>query len=106
MKSESLHTTDVLVIGGGLAGERCAMEAAAAGLRTTILSLVPPRRSHSCAAQGGMQAALGNCVKGAGDNPDGRHPWGAMSVADKMDALMGLIREHVPRALQEMVAAR
>ncbi|MGB5620929.1 MAG: fumarate reductase flavoprotein subunit, partial [Gammaproteobacteria bacterium] len=36
----------------------------------TILSLVPPRRSHSCAAQGGMQAALGNCVKAAGDSTD------------------------------------
>jgi fumarate reductase flavoprotein subunit len=64
------RTTDVLVIGGGLAGERCAMEAAAAGLSVIILSLVPPRRSHSCAAQGGMQAALGNCVKAAGDSPD------------------------------------
>ncbi len=64
-----LETTDVLVIGGGLAGERCAIEAAAAGHQATILSLVPPRRSHSCAAQGGMQASLGNCVKAEGDNP-------------------------------------
>jgi len=64
-----LITTDVLVIGGGLAGERCAMEAAAAGQEAMILSLVPPRRSHSCAAQGGMQAALGNCVKAEGDSP-------------------------------------
>ena len=64
-----LISTDVLVIGGGLAGERCAIEAAAAGQDVLILSLVPPRRSHSCAAQGGMQAALGNCVKGEGDNP-------------------------------------
>jgi len=64
-----LITTDVLVIGGGLAGERCAIEAAAAGQEAVILSLVPPRRSHSCAAQGGMQAALGNCVKAEGDNP-------------------------------------
>lgn len=62
-------TADVLVIGGGLAGERCAMEAAAAGQEAMILSLVPPRRSHSCAAQGGMQAALGNCVKAEGDSP-------------------------------------
>ena len=59
----------VLVIGGGLAGERCAIEAAAAGHEATILSLVPPRRSHSCAAQGGMQASLGNCVKAEGDGP-------------------------------------
>ena len=64
-----LISTDVLVIGGGLAGERCAIEAATAGHDVLILSLVPPRRSHSCAAQGGMQAALGNCVKAEGDNP-------------------------------------
>ncbi|NNF41375.1 MAG: fumarate reductase flavoprotein subunit, partial [Woeseiaceae bacterium] len=64
-----LTTTDVLVIGGGLAGERAAIEAAAAGHKVLILSLVPPRRSHSCAAQGGMQAALGNCVMADGDNP-------------------------------------
>ena len=65
-----MRTTDVLVIGAGLAGERCAMEAAASGQEVIILSLVPPRRSHSCAAQGGMQAALGNCVKAEGDNTD------------------------------------
>ena len=65
-----MKITDVLVIGAGLAGERCAIEAAAAGHSVLILSLVPPRRSHSCAAQGGMQAALGNCVKAEGDSPD------------------------------------
>ena len=65
-----LLSTDVLVIGGGLAGERCAIEAAIAGQEVMILSIVPPRRSHSCAAQGGMQAALGNCVMADGDSPD------------------------------------
>lgn len=65
-----IHRTDLLVVGGGLAGERCALEAAALGLSVAIVSLVPPRRSHSCAAQGGMQAALGNCVKAEGDSPD------------------------------------
>jgi fumarate reductase flavoprotein subunit len=69
MQSIRIQTTDVLIIGGGLAGERCAIEAATAGHDVTLLSLVPPRRSHSCAAQGGMQAALGNCVKAEGDNP-------------------------------------
>ncbi len=64
-----IQTTDTLIIGGGLAGERCAIEAAIAGHDVTLLSLVPPRRSHSCAAQGGMQAALGNCVKAEGDDP-------------------------------------
>ena len=62
--------TDLLCIGAGLAGERVAVEAAAAGFETICLSIVPPRRSHSSAAQGGMQAALGNCAKGDGDSPD------------------------------------
>lgn len=60
----------MLVIGGGLAGERCAIEAAEGGRKVLIVSLVPPRRSHSCAAQGGMQAALGQSAKGYGDSPD------------------------------------
>ena len=62
--------TDLLCIGAGLAGERVAVEAAKAGFNATCLSIVPPRRSHSSAAQGGMQAALGNCVMGEGDSPD------------------------------------
>ncbi len=66
--SSKIVATDVLVIGGGLAGERCAIESASRGLDVLILSVVPPRRSHSCAAQGGMQASLGNCVKAEGDN--------------------------------------
>jgi fumarate reductase flavoprotein subunit len=69
MTVQRIRTSDVLVIGGGLAGERCAIEAAVAGLDVSLLSLVPPRRSHSCAAQGGMQAALGNCAKAEGDDP-------------------------------------
>jgi len=62
--------TDLLCIGAGLAGERVAIEAAEAGFDVTCLSLVPARRSHSSAAQGGMQAALGNCAMGQGDCPD------------------------------------
>ncbi|MEP7283708.1 MAG: fumarate reductase flavoprotein subunit [Rubrivivax sp.] len=62
--------TDVLVIGGGLAGLRAAIGAKRRGHDALILSLVPPKRSHSAAAQGGMQASLGNVVKGQGDNED------------------------------------
>ncbi|MBT8444860.1 MAG: fumarate reductase flavoprotein subunit, partial [Gammaproteobacteria bacterium] len=62
--------TDVLVIGGGLAGLRAAIAARRRGHEVITLSLVPPKRSHSAAAQGGMQASLANCVKGAGDNED------------------------------------
>jgi fumarate reductase flavoprotein subunit len=62
--------TDVLVIGGGLAGLRLAIAAKRRGHDSIILSLVPPKRSHSKAAQGGMQASLGNVIKGQGDNED------------------------------------
>ena len=62
--------TDVLVIGGGLAGLRVAIGAKRRGHDAIILSLVPPKRSHSAAAQGGMQASLGNVIKGQGDNED------------------------------------
>lgn len=62
--------TDLLCIGAGLAGERVAVEAASQGFETICLSIVPPRRSHSSAAQGGMQASLGNACMGEGDCPD------------------------------------
>jgi len=62
--------TDVLVIGGGLAGLRVAIGAKRRGHDAIILSLVPPKRSHSAAAQGGMQASLANVIKGQGDNED------------------------------------
>jgi len=62
--------TDVVVIGGGLAGLRLGIGAKRRGHDVIILSLVPPKRSHSAAAQGGMQASLGNVIKGQGDNED------------------------------------
>ncbi|WP_394130168.1 fumarate reductase flavoprotein subunit [Shewanella maritima] len=62
--------TDSLVVGAGLAGLRVAIAAKERGLDTVVLSLIPAKRSHSSAAQGGMQASLGNTVKGMGDNED------------------------------------
>jgi fumarate reductase flavoprotein subunit len=61
---------DALVIGGGLAGLRAAIAARQRGLDTIILSLIPAKRSHSAAAQGGMQASLAAAIKGEGDNED------------------------------------
>jgi succinate dehydrogenase / fumarate reductase flavoprotein subunit len=49
---------DVLVIGAGLAGQRAALAAAAEGASVGIISKVHPVRSHSNAAQGGINAAL------------------------------------------------
>jgi succinate dehydrogenase / fumarate reductase, flavoprotein subunit len=49
---------DVLIVGAGLAGMRAAL-AAPPMLDVAILSKVHPVRSHSVAAQGGINAALG-----------------------------------------------
>ncbi len=62
--------TDVLIIGGGLAGLRVATGVKERGHDVVVLSLVPPKRSHSSAAQGGMQASLANSKMGKGDNED------------------------------------
>lgn len=51
---------DVLVIGAGGAGLRAALAARAAGADVMVLSKVPVLCSHTAAAQGGINAALGN----------------------------------------------
>src|SRR3984893_10452490 len=50
---------DVLVLGAGLAGMRAALEAARGGADVAIVTKVHPIRSHSNAAQGGINAAIG-----------------------------------------------
>jgi len=49
---------DVVVVGAGLAGMRAALEAKARGAQVAVLSKVHPVRSHSGAAQGGINAAI------------------------------------------------
>jgi succinate dehydrogenase / fumarate reductase, flavoprotein subunit len=50
---------DVVVVGAGLAGQRAALAAVAAGLEVAIVTKLHPLRSHSGAAQGGINAAVG-----------------------------------------------
>ena len=97
--------TDVLVIGGGLAGQRAAIGAKRRGLETIVLSLVPAKRSHSAAAQGGMQASLGNCLGAAGDNEDVHFQdtvrgsdWGADQDVVRM------FTHTAPKAIRELAA--
>ena len=70
-----------------------------------ILSLVPAKRSHSVAAQGGMQASLGNTVRGAGDNEDLHFEdtvrgsdWGCDQLVARMFTHMA------PKAVRELAA--
>ncbi len=51
---------DVLIIGAGGAGLNAAVQLADADLRVAVVSKVFPTRSHTVAAQGGVNAALGN----------------------------------------------
>src|SRR5205809_2094972 len=97
--------TDVLVIGGGLAGLRMGIGAKRRGHDVIILSLVPPKRSHSAAAQGGMQASLANVIKGQGDTEDVHFEdtvrgsdWGADQEVVRMFV------DTAPKAVRELAA--
>ena len=54
------HQYDVVVVGAGGAGLRAAVGCAQSGLKAACVSKLFPTRSHTVAAQGGINAALGN----------------------------------------------
>ena len=54
------HTYDVVVVGAGGAGLRAAMGTASEGFKTACITKLFPTRSHTVAAQGGINAALSN----------------------------------------------
>lgn len=57
------HTYDALVVGAGGAGLRAAYGLSSEGFKTACISKLFPTRSHTVAAQGGINAALGNMTK-------------------------------------------
>lgn len=59
MPNPSTYLHDILIVGAGLAGMRAAL-AAPGNLDVALISKVHPVRSHSVAAQGGINAALGD----------------------------------------------
>ncbi|HEY2219417.1 MAG TPA: FAD-binding protein, partial [Gaiellaceae bacterium] len=72
------HAHDVLVIGAGCAGMRAAIEAFDAGANVALVSKIHPTRSHSGAAEGGINAALGN----ASDDNAELHAYDTVKGAD------------------------
>jgi succinate dehydrogenase / fumarate reductase, flavoprotein subunit len=54
-----MHRHDVVVVGAGLAGQRATLAALEAGLDVALVTKLHPLRSHSGAAQGGINAAVG-----------------------------------------------
>ena len=51
---------EAIVVGGGGAGLRAALELSRNDIRVAVVSKLFPTRSHTVAAQGGISAALGN----------------------------------------------
>ena len=58
VNSGNMLDHDILIIGAGLAGMRAALSAKEQGADVAVVSKVHPVRSHSNAAQGGINAAL------------------------------------------------
>ncbi|MDD1658999.1 MAG: FAD-binding protein [Methanomicrobiales archaeon] len=88
---------DAVIIGGGLTGLRAALQVSRAGLSVAVISKVHPLRSHSVAAQGGMNAALGN-VRGEGGTADSwkSHAYDTVKGSDYLadqDAVALMCRE-------------
>ncbi len=69
---------DVLVVGAGCAGMRAAIEAFDAGADVGVISKLHPVRSHSGAAEGGINAALGN----AGEDSPEKHAFDTVKGSD------------------------
>ncbi len=83
---------DVLVVGAGCAGMRAAIEAFDAGADVAMISKIHPVRSHSGAAEGGINAALGNASE---DDPE-KHAFDTVKGSDYLgdqDAIEILCQE-------------
>lgn len=93
-----MRNHDLIIVGAGLAGMRAALEGVKAGIDVAIISKIHPLRSHSCAAQGGINAAI---------NPeDSResHTFDTVKGADYIgdeDAIQ-LMCQEAPEAILEM----
>ncbi|XP_065198806.1 succinate dehydrogenase [ubiquinone] flavoprotein subunit, mitochondrial-like [Sycon ciliatum] len=94
------HTYDAVVVGAGGAGLRAAFGLAEEGFRTAIITKLFPTRSHTVAAQGGINAALGNM-----ESDDWRwHMYDTVKGSDWLgdqDAIHYMTRE-APQAVVEL----
>jgi succinate dehydrogenase (ubiquinone) flavoprotein subunit len=94
------HQYDAVIVGAGGAGLRAAVGMAEAGLNTAVVTKLFPTRSHTVAAQGGINAALGNMTE-----DDWRwHMYDTVKGSDWLgdqDAIHYMCRE-APRAVREL----
>jgi succinate dehydrogenase / fumarate reductase flavoprotein subunit len=93
---------DAVIIGGGLSGLRAALELAKKW-NIAVISKVHPVRSHSGAAQGGINASLGNHPEGKEDSAK-RHAFDTVKGSDFLadqDAVMYMCEE-APKIVIEL----
>jgi len=94
------HEYDAVVVGAGGSGLRAAMGLSEAGFKTACVTKLFPTRSHTVAAQGGINAALGNMSK-----DDWRwHMYDTVKGSDWLgdqDAIHYMCRE-APKAVLEL----
>jgi succinate dehydrogenase / fumarate reductase flavoprotein subunit len=94
------HHLDVVIVGSGGAGLRAAIAASEGALNVGVISKVDPRRSHTMAAQGGINAALGT----RGPDDWRWHMYDTVRGSDWLgdqDAIARLCSE-APRAITEL----
>ncbi|EIE20089.1 succinate dehydrogenase [Coccomyxa subellipsoidea C-169] len=94
------HTYDAIVIGAGGAGLRATVGLCEAGFNAACITKLFPTRSHTVAAQGGINAALGNMSE-----DDWRwHAYDTIKGSDWLgdqDAIQYMCRE-APKAVTEL----
>jgi L-aspartate oxidase len=94
-----VHSTDFLIIGGGIAGLRAAIALAPAG-RVLVLTKADPTESNTGYAQGGIAAALGE-----DDSPE-LHARDTILAGDGLcdEAAVRVLVEHGPEYVRELMA--
>jgi len=95
-----IHKHSVIVVGSGLAGMRAAIAAKEKGADVAVISICFPIRSHSVAAQGGINAPLCNHPESKDDSVE-RHAFDTVKGSDYLadqpavEKMIGLAKETI-----------
>ena len=98
----AVYSHELIVVGGGLAGNRAVVEAGLLGVDVGWISKIFPTRSHSGEAQGGINAALANNPDGKDDTPE-KHAYDTVKGSDFLadqDAVATMTQEARARIIE------